>query len=532
MAAPRATDDPDGEPDDDLVAYLDGELDGDESRKVEGEIAGDATTRRKLQSLKQTYDLLDYLPKSEPSPEFATKTLTQALPTGMSSLGVPSVRPAPRPWWAWIAAGVLAIAIGGAIGAGTRPRAVAEPITDELLATVARSPFYAGVDDIEFLRKLDRPDLFGDDPGEPGPPAAVRLDRPHDSESQSRLLKEFRALPAARRKRIVELDRHIYDLPTAERERTTRVLERYAVWLDRLPEAIRSGVLAATGTPERLTAVETALAKEWHETLPTEKQLKLKVMPDLNEKAALGRQWLDEELERRKEWQLAARQWQAVRDGKKPWPFDDERIKGELDAYVKTVLKLDPATTRLTSSELLKLELLRRNPERDFGWFLLGTNLLELSERHPSLPDGPEPPVTQLSQLPEAIRKEFAAKPNNFQQRLRNAQGRWPEFALMVDVEHRSKKGTLPNLGPARPGEFNATVEAFAREQLVPKLTPKQVAELKNLEGRWPEYPRKLVELCTLCDLSMPGVMLPGAPSLWKQYYRYAPPKLDKANGN
>jgi hypothetical protein len=64
---------------------------------------------------------------------------------------------------------------------------------------------------------------------------------------------------------------------------------------------------------------------------------------------------------------------------------------------------------------------------------------------------------------------------------------------------------------------------------LMPRLTPKQVAELKSLEGRWPEYPKRLLDLCIANDLSMPGVMLPGAPSLWKQYYRYSPAKTDKA---
>jgi hypothetical protein len=529
MAERTEPDEPDQEPDD-LVAYLDGELAGEAARDMEDRLGKDSAARSRAESLKRTYDLLDFLPKPEPSANFATKTLTQVLPP-LSTATQPHVVSQGRVWWPWVAAGIVAVAGGAAASYATRPKPpAAEPITAELLPVIARLPFYFAVDDLDYLRQLDTPDLFGGDPADPQPPIAVRLDRPLSTEQQTDLPARFGDLPPLRRKQIIDLDQKFRELPASERERLGRVLESYAVWVDRLPDSLRATIIAAPGSAERLQAVELALSKEWRESLTVEKQQKLKTMTDLDEKARLSRQWLDEETERRKEWQLAARQWQSIKDGNRPWPFDRDELRDELDRYAKTVLKLDPASTRLTPPELLKLEMLRRNPERDFGWFLLGTFLLEMSERHPSLP-GPKDgkPVTQLDQLPEAVRKEFSNK-QQLAQRLRNVQGRWPEFALLVDVEHRSKKfGTLPPLGPCRPGEFTAEVEAFVAMTLMPRLTPKQVAELKSLEGRWPEYPKRLLDLCIANDLSMPGVMLPGAPSLWKQYYRYSPAKTDKA---
>src|SRR5262245_30216124 len=59
----------------DLVAYLDGELDPLAARKVEERLASDPAARQKAAALKKTFDLLDYLPKPEPSPTFTTRTL-------------------------------------------------------------------------------------------------------------------------------------------------------------------------------------------------------------------------------------------------------------------------------------------------------------------------------------------------------------------------------------------------------------------------------------------------------------------------
>src|SRR5262245_49608728 len=58
-----------------LVAYLDGELDPAAARKVEARLASDPEARAKAAALKKTFDLLDYLPRHEPSPNFTTRTL-------------------------------------------------------------------------------------------------------------------------------------------------------------------------------------------------------------------------------------------------------------------------------------------------------------------------------------------------------------------------------------------------------------------------------------------------------------------------
>lgn len=69
-----------------LVAYLDGEADETTVRKVEERLAKDPVARTRAAELKKSFDLLDYLPKSEPSPNFTTRTLDK----------LPPVRPADK----------------------------------------------------------------------------------------------------------------------------------------------------------------------------------------------------------------------------------------------------------------------------------------------------------------------------------------------------------------------------------------------------------------------------------------------------
>src|SRR6266487_4267792 len=63
---------------DDLVAYLDGEVDElgeDKAHVIETRINLDPIVRAEAETLKRTWDLLDYLPKPEASPTFTNRTL-------------------------------------------------------------------------------------------------------------------------------------------------------------------------------------------------------------------------------------------------------------------------------------------------------------------------------------------------------------------------------------------------------------------------------------------------------------------------
>src|SRR5262245_6915589 len=79
-----------------LVAYLDGELDPPAARKVEARLAQDPAARARAAELKKSFDLLDYLPRPEPSPTFTTRTLDK-LPALPSGSGPTAPAPPPQP---------------------------------------------------------------------------------------------------------------------------------------------------------------------------------------------------------------------------------------------------------------------------------------------------------------------------------------------------------------------------------------------------------------------------------------------------
>src|SRR4051812_27099707 len=58
-----------------LVAYLDGELDDAAAQELEAKINTEPQMRLEADTLKRTWELLDYLPKPEPSPTFTHRIL-------------------------------------------------------------------------------------------------------------------------------------------------------------------------------------------------------------------------------------------------------------------------------------------------------------------------------------------------------------------------------------------------------------------------------------------------------------------------
>jgi anti-sigma factor RsiW len=143
----------------DLVAYLDGELHGEAARAIEAKINLYPEVRAEAESLKRAWDLLDFLPRHEPSPTFTERTVSRVVPLQPT---IP-LRPH-RPWLmpaAWAASVLLAFAAGWAGYAWLVP---ARPGEDDLmrdLRIIENLPLYEPVGDMDFLRRLDQGDLFG-----------------------------------------------------------------------------------------------------------------------------------------------------------------------------------------------------------------------------------------------------------------------------------------------------------------------------------------------------------------------------------
>ena len=546
-----------------LIAYLDGELEASDARRIEDQLDRDPKLRARADALKRSFDLLDFLPKPEPSSNFATRTMDKlpvsvkpvagtaatattpipvAIPSSMSSLAFPHASlPPSAPAWVWALG--LFLAVGFALGAGYLGTAAArkyvfgsatvkEPDTDSLtiadVRIIENLPLYAPVDDLDFLNQLAAPEFFGDELGTPETPAkSPELDKPSDGQLKE-LAKQFRELPAERQERIRTLDQQIHMQEPARHDRSFRLLETYAAWLQRLAEADRKEVLAAPSSAKRLDAIREVHRKQWVAALPASQRQKLGNL-SLSEKADLIAKWRLEEEKSRAEWSLARVHLESLRTGRQPWPFTDERMKKDVLAFAEAAYRPDDLKrNRLTSAGLEGGDLARYREALDRTgkgeWVYLGKIVFDFSRKYETLPEpGKGNPVTDFADLstwPAAVK--FLENKKNLKAKLEPVAGRWPEFALLFHGEMNNVKllANFPSfhLGPCRPDDFKEDVKRFLPE-LRKKLTEAETLTLKGLEGRWPDYPRELIRLAKAHDLSVPGAMPPGLPSLWEKTY-------------
>jgi hypothetical protein len=151
--------------------------------------------------------------------------------------------------------------------------------------------------------------------------------------------------------------------------------------------------------------------------------------------------------------------------------------------------------------------------------------VLELSDKHPAkLPGLPAP--ANYKDLPKEYHAIYPA-PKDLPAGARKALGKWPDFAIAVTEAVRAKevKPAPPQLGPSHAADFPAPIKQFVDTTLRAKLSGKEITELENVEGRWPEYPRAVLELAGKHGLDVPLMKLPDADKWWEKV-RNAPPEV------
>lgn len=144
----------------DLVAYLDGELTGEAARALETKLSRDPAVRAEAQSLQRTWELLDYLPRPQPTASFTHRTLERLSPVRTSEA---------RRWRrrglaaGWAAALLLAGWAGYATFSWVVPNSPGERELLRDLRLIESKRYYDLVEELDFWRALDTPELFGDE---------------------------------------------------------------------------------------------------------------------------------------------------------------------------------------------------------------------------------------------------------------------------------------------------------------------------------------------------------------------------------
>jgi hypothetical protein len=161
-----------------LVAFLDGEIGEEDAQKLEEKVARSVSVRKEVQALEKTWNMLDWLPRLEAAPDFASQTLTR-----IHSQQMRAERIEERVKWAaivtgrvlgWVACVAAAVALGFAATRLAWPDPTRELVND--LDVVDHLESYRAIPDIEFLNNLASVGLFSDPP--PPPPGDIQTDAP------------------------------------------------------------------------------------------------------------------------------------------------------------------------------------------------------------------------------------------------------------------------------------------------------------------------------------------------------------------
>jgi len=238
--------------DEQLVAYLDGELDPHDSRRIEELLASDPEVRRRLQSLEQTWNLLDELDTAPVGEMFTQTTLEMTTASARENVERDQAEASKRRRrrrLTIVACTLAAALIGFFAVAMLAPDPNRQLLED--LPVLENLDEYRQIEGMEFLHLLhtsglfsaenaDRPD--GDASGSEG---SISRRRQYveslGPSAKARLLRRqerFAGLPLDQQQRLRQLHEQLQRDPEADALRT--VISRYGEWLEGLSSSGRA----------------------------------------------------------------------------------------------------------------------------------------------------------------------------------------------------------------------------------------------------------------------------------------------------
>jgi hypothetical protein len=343
---------------------------------------------------------------------------------------------------------------------------------------------------------------------------------PVDVKLLRRQYQVFQSYSPEKQKQIRELDEKLYELPDAQRERLKNVLERYASWLDALPEKSRAKVVGVSEPESRLAAIGELKTIAWVETLPKAQREEYE-KAKRSDRPILIEKWKAEEEDRQERWKFALNHWNDLAS-----PRITDLL--QLDPQIFT-LYLKHLDSQLPETEKPKLQALvaglKENDDAKKLNLLIYISIQ--AERRPLIP-GPMTGPKTYAELPAKVRS-FLESPEvkwpkkGLPPQVAMAVGRWPDFALAV-TRVLNRQGVTPPepiVKASRKEEMPAEVVKYWNEEIEPRLKlsdagRKALENLRAVEGKWPEYPETLMKIARGNGFLIPGWMPPKMPA-WKK---------------
>jgi hypothetical protein len=311
----------------------------------------------------------------------------------------------------------------------------------------------------------------------------------------------FLGLSPERQEAVRKLQRDLQDETTAHRQRLERVMDRYADWIERLPEADRQSVLSAPDRKSRLARIHEIRDQQWLKRLPKAQADKIAKAKEA-ERPELIKKMRQEELADRLDWLAVQRFWDLFVRNPAALPIRIEALSDEArETFEKT---LRPLLSK-EEEKLLK--------DAEGKWPRFPRTLADLAEQHPVSVQGPIGPtsVKEWKLLPPAegmLQNDKKFEP--LRNRLKDAEGKWPDFGLVLKDVGKGPVGKkmFPPLQakymPASVPTFPAVVQQFIEKKLLPALEEDEAQLLKKAEGHWPNYPNTVLDLSRKHNLAVP----------------------------
>jgi hypothetical protein len=392
-----------------------------------------------------------------------------------------------------------------------------------------------------------------DEPAAEDPQAVVEKNRRKldkwraDPDHYARLSRDYQAflaLPAEQQERLRQFDRDFHGEDPTARARLWTVLERYVAWLDQLPDADRAWIEASPDTKTRLARVQSIRDQQWVTRLPRKEQEELaKLSPD--KRAAKIAELRRNERQRRLDW----------------FWFSHERDAGALKRARPTRIQEFPPEVRLyffaSISRALSDADRKRLANAEGNWPLYARTLAQIMDRpSPVLPGFYEfgkfwpkrfaelprdwklalDPFRPQAKLGSGLGKGQAAelkKQQELKRRLFSRIGKWPEYAITAtQIVRELKLSVSSQLGPAKIDDFAPTTKAAIQTDLLPKLSEAEAQDLTASEGKWPDYPQRLLELAKRHGVPLAGLVRPCPPEFWDAMSKLLPDVPDRALRN